>query len=386
MVGGIRMGPAPIRWIREPGINRLPPEPAEFQNPAWYHRKGRVVPDLSGNWPVDQTVLGDFPGGLKDLATERQDVRDALVAAFGRWIERVDFDGFRIDTIKHVEESFWADFCPRIRQIAAAKGKQNFLMFGEAFDGDDAVVSRYTQHDMLDSVFFFPQKYSVMDGVIKHNGPTVGIEQQWARKSMYGQSPQPGGIGLAPAEALVTFVDNHDVPRFQFGESDDKRLRLALGFLMMSDGIPCIYYGTEQGLSGGGDPSNRERLWDTGYNTAHPLFVHTRRLIDIRKGHVAIRRGDTTVLWSTTRNGLEEDAGIFAFERRLGAEAVVYVMNVNPNKASHTAFGGAGMTTSFPQGTVLEDLLDPSYTATVGQGGKVTITAGPLSQRILIAR
>ena len=65
-----------------------------------------------------QEVLGDFPGGLKDLDTTRQDVRDALFDVFARWIEVGDFDGFRIDTLKHVEQGFWEDFCPRIRQFA----------------------------------------------------------------------------------------------------------------------------------------------------------------------------------------------------------------------------------------------------------------------------
>lgn len=41
---------------------------------------------------------------------------------------------------------------------------------------------------------------------------------------------------------------------------------------MTSDGIPTIYYGTEQKLSGGRDPANREDLWDTPdlFNGAAP--------------------------------------------------------------------------------------------------------------------
>ena len=104
-----------------------------------------------------QEVLGDFPGGLKDIATTRQDVRDALFKVFADWIDWGDFDGFRIDTLKHVEPGFWDDFCPRIRAYAKSKGKENFFMFGEAFDGDDNILGGYTQGNGVDSVFYFSQ-------------------------------------------------------------------------------------------------------------------------------------------------------------------------------------------------------------------------------------
>jgi glycosidase len=49
---------------------------------------------------VAQRTLGDFTGGLKDLATELPQVRAALIDSFANWVEQADFDGYRIDTIK----------------------------------------------------------------------------------------------------------------------------------------------------------------------------------------------------------------------------------------------------------------------------------------------
>ena len=40
---GGEYGPAPVRWIYMPEINRTPPMPREFQNEDWYNRKGRVT-------------------------------------------------------------------------------------------------------------------------------------------------------------------------------------------------------------------------------------------------------------------------------------------------------------------------------------------------------
>ena len=93
-------------------------------------------------------MLGDFPGGLKDVATERQDVRDAMVEAYARWVELTDIDGFRIDTVKHVEREFWRFFAQKVRQRLAKGKKGKFLLFGEAFDGRDQLVGAYTKKDL----------------------------------------------------------------------------------------------------------------------------------------------------------------------------------------------------------------------------------------------
>ena len=69
----------------------------------------------------EQETKGDFPGGLKDLDTDNPDVKEALIRAFEYWIEVADFDGFRIDTVKHIDRpeidrnvrGFWGDFTDR---------------------------------------------------------------------------------------------------------------------------------------------------------------------------------------------------------------------------------------------------------------------------------
>jgi len=64
-----------------------------------------------------------------------------------------------------------------------------------------------------------------------------------------------------PQQVLVNFLDNHDLPRFMFEKSDPAIQRVALTYLMTWDGIPCVYYGTEQGFAGGVDPKNREDMF-----------------------------------------------------------------------------------------------------------------------------
>ena len=411
-------GPAPVRWIYDPAIDRLPMMPGAgagqdtsggaklFQRLDWYHKRGRIT--NYGN--VEQVMTGDFPGGLKDVATERDDVRQAMAATFAHWIKNADFDGFRIDTLKHVDHEFWQNFCPAIRKYTAGMSipdptqidldgatvppltvpKPKFFMFGESFDGNDELNGSFTRTNEVDSVFHFAQKFSVFDAVFKSNGPTTAIEAQLTRTAMkYGAEPQPGGIGVAPQDSLVNFLDNHDVARFLFDKPSTAALRNALSFLLTEQGVPCIYYGTEQELNGGNDPTNRERLWDTGYDTTNDTFKHIQRLIAVRKAYAPLRRGTMTVRWSTPRVAMEQDAGIFAFERSLGGKTVLVVVNTSDVKTSETSAatqGGAPMNVSFAAGTHLTEVFsgDPAAAANVDAGGTLTVSIPARGVKIFV--
>jgi glycosidase len=417
-------GPSAVVWLHNPSIDREPMLPGwgagaldpsqtgVFQNLDWYHLNGRITNFNDRT----QVLTGDFPGGLKDLKTENPDVRAALTAEFAKWIQAADFDGFRIDTVKHVEHEFWQYFTPRIHAYTAgtmdipdttvklAPGqpvpniprldvpKPNFFMFGEIFDGDDTLVGSYTMNQELDGAFYFPQKFAIFDRVFKLSGATQGIaDQRMLQQTLYGATPNENGIGVAPQNAMVNFLDNHDVARFLFDKPSVPALRSALAYLLTEDGIPCIYYGTEQEFNGGDDPRNRERLWDTGFPTDGDTFQYMKRLIQIRKNYEPLRRGSFTIRWATTRVGTEQDAGIIAFERASGGHTVLVVINVSDTQQSQTSatsLGGNEMTTSFPAGTQLVDLLapdgDPAGMATVDGSGGLTITVPARGAKIFV--
>jgi alpha-amylase len=390
-------GPAPIVFINDPSINRIPPQTPEaaiLGRPEGYHRRGRIV---NYDLPPDgdeQTMFGDFPGGLKDVATERQDVRDAMVAAYGRWIELADLDGFRIDTVKHVEHEFWQDFGRRIRAKAKSLGKDKFLLFGEVFDGRDKLVGSYTHNDELDGLFDFPQYFQVYRDVFIGGAATKKIEARWIeRRENWSATPPAGGIGHPPVDVHINFLDNHDVGRFLYqaavsGRTDDARavLHNALTFLLTEDGIPCIYYGTEQDFNGGNDPSNREDLWLSGYKTGGETFRRISRLTRSRKAVAAIRRGDMAFTWVTEHVANESDAGIVAFERKTadGSYALI-VINTNKSHPSTTEFEGKAMKVSIPDGQQLTDVLPEAGGQTVTvSGGTIKLAVPPTSAVVLL--
>jgi alpha-amylase len=112
-----------------PGADHLPlrrrrpttsPRPPRSSPPRDLQPQG---PHLQRTTP-EQLLTGDFPGGLKDVDTTRYDVKVAMVDAYARWIELTDADGFRIDTVKHVEREFWRYFTQRVRQRLAARARR----------------------------------------------------------------------------------------------------------------------------------------------------------------------------------------------------------------------------------------------------------------------
>lgn len=387
-------GPAPIIFIEDPSINRVPP-PSILGKRSAYHGFGRT---LDYDDPK-QLLLGDFPGGLKDVATELPEVRAYMVEAYARWVEELDLDGFRIDTVKHVEHEFWQTFTKAVRERLHAKGKDNFLMFGEAFDGRDDLLGSFTRKGELDSVFYFSQHFQVFRDVFqsahdaKAQKGTDAIESLWGdKKKNYGKEPQELGIGVPPYKALVNFLDNHDVARFLFfGNGDVAALRNALTLLVMAEGIPCLYYGDEQELAGGNDPANREVMWtlkrawsDKPYATNGDTFRHFSKLARLRRDYLALRRGDTSVVFSTAHTGDDPDAGMFAFERAggdAGDKYALVVMNTNGRKSSSATTKKLAL----GAGTVLVDVMDPAQsTFTVAADGTVNVAVEKQSARVLV--
>ncbi len=477
-------GVAPVEFVDYPEINRVAPVPSIFASPLAYNRKGRVtvwgkgdVCDCSvpGNCEWEgpehcalvqasvsqdacscsaetnqcqyrdnnaclrtQEILGDFPGGLKDIATTRQDVRDALFEIFARWIELTNVDGFRIDTLKHVEESFWDDFCTRIRAFAKSKGKDNFFMFGEAFDGSDDVLGAYTQGEGVDSVFYFSAYYRLFRWLFLGEGDRT-CEVERLHCDRLGCTEDPCGEGAGPfaakyngngkvdgptsadgrplnsRELVVNFASNHDVGRFLYfmpstWTAEEKRrvLHMGLAYVLTIDGVPSLYYGVEQEFAGGNDPANRETMWDPNaynqrlfvdgawqefaktydadgdgnaetiwkpFDTQNPTFKWIQKLISIRKELEPLRRGALNFLWTTRGTG-GADQGLFVFERATQTDSVVVGVNLLSNRGSTTeASDGSVMVVNFEPGTVLRDALDDSYTVTVESVG-CAATAG----------
>src|SRR5674476_1290777 len=65
--------------------------------------------------------------------TEHPTVVQGFIDVYESWID-LGIDGFRIDTVKHVNFEFWQQWTTAVLDYAHAAGKPDFFMFGEVYD------------------------------------------------------------------------------------------------------------------------------------------------------------------------------------------------------------------------------------------------------------
>lgn len=283
--------------------------PEEFQEDSFYRRKGEIK-----NWDeFPEAKEGDF-NSLKDLDTSNPEVREALIDVYKYWIAIADVDGYRLDAVKHLEDSNTAIICNAIREYSILIGKRNFFLFGEVV-GDDKLINQFIGRNVrLDNGERFPSLDSALDfylwgalePVIKgfaSANPKALMDRYESFRENYSDHGQAG-------QYFVTFIDNHDQigrsPRARFLHQDPvkKQAILAMGYLLTSMGVPCIYYGTEQGFDGGGccDKYLRECLFGgrwgafgtTGhhfFNFEHDIYKGISQIAEIRKREPVLKYG-----------------------------------------------------------------------------------------------
>ena len=333
-----------------------------------------------------QVELGELRG-LDDLRTETTYVRTNMANIYEYWVGQGDFDGFRIDTAKHVDHGFWQYWCPQLHLFGASISKSNFFMFGETEDGSDAKVGSYTGTKAggsyeMDSMVDYPLYFTVNSVFANATGNTKQIEDHYnAIAANYDSNAW---------YRLVTFLDNHDHPRFLSSanaNNNTNRLNVALEFLYTARGVPCLYYGTEQAFNGNTPPDNREDMFDgqfeqgpslgDNFNETHPLFQLIAKLNNFRRLYPSLRTGVHNNLWNNP-NG----PGLFAYSRGLSNEEVFVVFNTAGSNQTLT-----NRSTSYPAGTVLVNLLNTNETITITSTPNTPpVTVPSTTVKIFIAR
>lgn len=366
------------------------PEDADVKVPAWlndvtlYHNRG------NSTYSGESTTYGDF-SGLDDLMTEDQRVVDGFVDVYQTWID-LGIDGFRIDTVKHVNFEFWEDWSTRVLDYAHANGKPDFFMFGEVYDADPAKLSPYVRRTDMNSVLDFTFQ-SAASTYARGFSPDT-LTQLFAGDDMY-TTP------TTSASALPTFLGNHDMGRIGYFVAGDgnglERSELAHSLMYLTRGQPVVYYGDEQGFIGsGGDKSARQTLFAsqvaeytgqqllTGetvgsvdrFDTDAPLYEHIAALAALRDSTSALESGAQI---ERPVSGAGEDS-VYAFSRVQRDEKVEHLVAVN-NAASaatvtvDTLTPGAGFTS----------LLGGHAPVTADADGAVQLTVPAFSAVVLVA-
>lgn len=239
--------------------------------------------------------------GLPDVNTTDPTIRK-LYQDWIKWlIGTYKFDGIRIDTVKHVEKDFWPPFA-----LAGA-----VYSIGEVYNGDPNYLKGYAglMSGLLDYGVYFPlNKF---------------YKQQGSSQDLVDMHNRIGNI--TDATTWGTFLENHDNPRFLSDKNDVSLYKNAIAYVMLSRGIPIIYYGTEQSYAGGADPYNREDLWRVNYKTDDaPMYRFLTSLGSVRKSFGGLPNDDHKHL-------MVEDTG-YAWGRANG-KIVVLTSNIGQGQS-----------------------------------------------------
>ncbi|MFF0516353.1 pullulanase-type alpha-1,6-glucosidase [Streptomyces sp. NPDC004250] len=370
--------------------------PRWLNDPAMYHNRG------DSTWAGESTTYGDF-SGLDDLWTERPEVVSGMEKIYQRWVKDFAIDGFRIDTVKHVNMEFWTQWATALDAYAAKKGRDDFFMFGEVYSADTSVTSPYVTEGRLDSTLDFPfqdaaRAYASQGGSARRLASVFGDDYKYTTDK-------------ANAYEQVTFLGNHDMGRFgTFLRQDDpqatdaellRKDKLANELMFLSRGNPVVYYGDEQGFTGaGGDKDARQPMFasrtadyldddqlgtdrthaEAAYDPDAPLYRQISTLAKLRKAHPALADGVQTERYAA------DGAGVYAFSRTDAARGTEYVVAFNNADEARTATfptGSAGMTfrALYGTGDDARSGADKKVTVTVPAGSAVVLkAAGELAE------
>lgn len=323
----------------------LPAGAESIKVPAWlndtqhYHNQGDST--FSG----ENSLNGDF-FGLDDVNTESPEVVAGMIDIFKNIITEFKPDGFRVDTVKHVNIEFWQAFGPAIEAHAHDAGIPQFGLFGEVFEANPATLSRYTTEGKLPSVLDFNLK-STAGAVFSGQASASALAEVFAKDDLYNDAD-------SNADLLMNFISNHDDGRFghhlmaNLNDASDAekqdRLALANAFLFFARGVPVIYYGDEQGFTGdGGDKDAREDMMpslvadyndntligsdastaEDNFNQEHPLYATFNGFAHVYHANEGLRQGVHQTRAQTNDN-------LYVFSRTLRNEQKEYLVAFNP--------------------------------------------------------
>jgi glycosidase len=305
---------------------------ADSPTPTWFNgTKERHIPN---NWQVwaltdpaappavrDSVLNGWFANILPDLNQDDPEVARYLIQNTLWWIGTTGVDGIRQDTWPYAPRTFWAQW------MAAIKAQHPTLrVVGEMWDGDPVYLSFFEGgrvgwdgvDDAVDHLFDFPLAF-VANGAFAGGGNVRDVAMLLAKDRLY-QRPQD----------LVTFLDNHDIARFMHHpKATVDGLLLAFTFQLTARGIPMLYYGTEIGLRGGGDPDNRRDFPGGFPGDARDAFTEGGRTPDEQRIFAHVRallrlRAERPELRAARTENLLVDPQVYAYRR---GETVVVLNN-----------------------------------------------------------
>lgn len=305
------------------------------------------------------TIKGDDKkdslSGLPDFVTEDREVSEMLVEWQTEWVEKYDIDYFRVDTVKHVDDTTWKAFKNELTKV-----NPEFKMIGEYAGSGYATHAGQLGTGQMDSILDFDFNDKALDFV---GGNLSSVES-----FMEGRN-----AGINNTATVGSFLGSHDEDGLMYrmvterGFSEEKAydlMKVAATLQITAKGQPVIYYGEELAQTGANNWPYQENRYDMDWASANDdndMLVHYKKLLDIRNEY-------TDVFAKGTRNTvkLDQDNGVLVVSRNYAGQALYVGFNINQAESKD-------VTVTLNAGTTYTDLYSGN-TYTADKDGMVTIT------------
>jgi len=338
-------------------IENLVADPNNDVN-GWFHGLGDRGSD-SSKFGFRHKELGS----LADFSHENAAVVAHLERAASFW-KALGVDGFRHDATLHMSSAFAKGIKDAIDSALGGP----LSHFGEFFIGRPG--PKYDEYRT------FPDRTGVNNLDFEYFRASTNAFGNFSETmAQFGAMLTQTSADYIYENQAVTFLDNHDVTRFRYIQSNDKPFHAAIATLMTARGTPNIYYGTEQYMSS----VNASDIAGRGFmQVAAPSFSQTttayttiKKLAALRTSNDALAYGQTTILFSNN--------DVLVFSRKFYDKEVIVAVNRQP-AINHTV---PVLSTTLPAGTYTDQLTGTlsgtSVTVSVGQLASFTLVGGQVN-------
>lgn len=309
-----------------------------MKNTAYYtkNEKGEIIPPVA-DW-----------ADVADLNYDNPETRKYIIDMLKFWVRDYDLDGFRCDVAGFIPTDFWETARAEVDKV-----KPDTIWLAE-WESPDLHVKAF-------DVDYSWNIHGAMTEILHGLKPASRIREIWDEQ--HAKFPK--------GSLRMRFSDNHDERRAiaRFGEKGALAAQ-ALAFTL--DGLPLIYNGMENGdTTESGYPALFEKMpvfWQSEVRRPEfPKFY--KGMIVLRKGSMALRRGDLTWLKNS------DESRVVTFARRSGSEEVIVAINLS----NLPFFGSIETTGSFDEITPRTDQPVPQNDEKAGAPPKASIGLPALS-------
>ena len=189
------------------------------------------------------------------------------------WIREFHIDGWRLDVASEINDGFWRAFHKAVKEE-----NPEAILIGEVWESaghwlDGTIFDSTMNYDFRKHCrrFFAERTIDAMEFTDR----VTDMLMRYREQTVYAQ---------------LNVLDSHDVSRFlSVCHEDEKLYALALVFQMTFPGMPSVFYGDEQGITGILEKDYRHpMIWDK----RNPLFSFFQKLLSLRKGEEVLQTGD----------------------------------------------------------------------------------------------